>query len=204
MLAAIAFVLAQSAVAVPPAESESATTRTAVFAGGCFWCVEAVFDQLKGVIDAESGYCGGTQASAYYEKVHRGATRHAEAVRVTYDPKRITYSQLLDVFFDAHDPTQFNRQGEDDVGRQYRSAIFFATADEKQQAEAKINELREKKIYRHRIVTKLEPLTTFYPAENLHQDFARKFPLDPYVQTHAIPKACQIQLKHPELIDQGR
>jgi len=176
-------------------------TRTAVFAGGCFWCTELVFRQLKGVVNVESGYCGGTKATASYEKVHRGTTNHAEAVRVSYDPAKISYEQLLDVFFDAHDPTQWNRQGEEDVGRQYRSAIFIADEGQKNQAEAKIQRLRQAKVYRRRIVTRLEPLEAFYPAEDMHQAFAIKFPGVPYIQDHAIPKACTVRIKHPELID---
>jgi peptide methionine sulfoxide reductase msrA/msrB len=175
-------------------------TETAVFAGGCFWCVELTFEQLKGVINVESGYCGGTEQSANYESVHSGATRHAEAIRVTYDPKTIGYERLLEVFFDAHDPTQRNRQG-NDFGRQYRSAIFFADDEQREAAEKKIQELREQRAYRRPIVTKLEPLDKFYPAEAVHQDYARKFPYDPYIQTHAIPKAKDVQHKHPDLVD---
>jgi methionine-S-sulfoxide reductase len=188
--------------------SQSATdvenTRTAVFAGGCFWCTELVFRQLKGVVNVESGYCGGTKTTAAYEKVHHGTTNHAEAVRVTYNPKKINYDQLLDVFFDAHDPTQWNRQGEEDVGRQYRSAIFFANDEQKNEAEMKIRQLQQKRVYRRRIVTRLEPLEAYYPAEELHQGFALKFPGLPYVQDHAIPKACNVRIKHPELIESQR
>jgi methionine-S-sulfoxide reductase len=151
-------------------------TESAVFAGGCFWCTELAFEQLKGVIDVESGYCGGTQATANYAKVHKGATRHAEAIRVTFEPERISYDQLLDVFFDAHDPTQLNRQGEDDVGRHYRSAIFFADNEQKKASEDKIKRLQRKNAYGRRIVTRLEPLEAFYPAEDYHQDYARQHP----------------------------
>lgn len=201
--------LGWSADSLAETRSDSATqpaagaekTRTAVFAGGCFWCTELVFRQLKGVVNVESGYCGGTKATATYEKVHRGTTNHAEAVRVTYDPAKISYDQLLDVFFDAHDPTQWNRQGEDDVGRQYRSAIFFANDQQKNEAESKIRQLREKKVYHRRIVTRLEPLEAFYPAEDLHQGFALKFPGVPYIQDHAVPKACNVRIKHPELLE---
>ena len=174
--------------------------EVAVFAGGCFWCTELAFEQLKGVFDAESGYTGGTRATANYGQVHQGSTRHAEAVRVTFDPQTISYRQLLDVFFDAHDPTQLNRQGEDDVGKHYRSAIFFANDEQKQQAEAKIDDLRRQKIYKRRIVTRLEPLGEFYPAELEHQNFARLNPLDEYIQRHAVPRACNVQNKHPELL----
>lgn len=175
-------------------------TATAVFAGGCFWCTEYAFEQLAGVIDVESGYCGGTKATANYDRVHLGTTAHAEAIKVTYDPKTITYDDLLDVFFDAHNPTQLNRQGENDIGRQYRSAIFFANEEQKKQAEAKIADLEAKKVFKKRIVTKLEPLKEFFPAESYHQDFARRNPLLPYIQTHSLPKAMEVRAKHPQLL----
>ena len=189
---------------VDRASAVTTKSETAVFAGGCFWCTELAFEQLRGVTNVKSGYCGGTKATATYDRVHRGTTGHAEAIRVTYDPTKIRYDQLLDVFFDAHDPTQFNRQGEDDVGRQYRSAIFFADDEQKKEAEAKINELHRKRVYARHIVTRLEPLTAFYPAEDVHQDFARKYPLLPYIQSHAIPKACNVRMMHPELIGPGQ
>lgn len=178
--------------------------EVAIFAGGCFWCTEFAFEQLAGVIDVQSGYCGGTKATANYEHVHRGNTAHAEAIRITYDPKRISYGELLDAFFDAHDPTQLNRQGKDDIGRQYRSAIFFANDEQKKLAEAKIADLEAKQVYRkRRIVTKLEPLKEFYPAEDYHQDFARRNPLLPYIQSHAVPKAMHVRAKHQDLIRQN-
>jgi methionine-S-sulfoxide reductase len=188
---------------IQPVSRDPPKTKTAVFAGGCFWCTELAFEQLRGVADVESGYCGGTRPTANYDRVHRGTTAHAEAIRVTYDPTKISYDQLLDVFFDAHDPTQFNRQGEDE-GRQYRSAIFFADDEQKKEAEAKVEELRRKRVYARHIVTRVEPLATFYPAEDVHQDFARKYPLLPYIQDHAIPKACNVRIKHPELIGPGQ
>jgi len=176
-------------------------THTAVFAGGCFWCTEAAFGQLRGVSDVESGYAGGRPETATYDQVSRGNTGHAEAIRVTYDPDVISYDQLLMVFFDAHDPTQLNRQGPD-VGTQYRSAIFYESDEQKEASQAKIGELTEKKAYgQRRIVTKLEPLVAFYPAERYHQDYVLNNPLQPYVQGHSIPKACTVQKRHPELID---
>jgi methionine-S-sulfoxide reductase len=194
--------------AVATAKADESTVRreaeTAIFAGGCFWCMEAVFEQLKGVSDVESGYCGGTPTTASYERVHSGGTRHAEAIRVTYDPGAISYAQLLDVFFDAHDPTQRNRQGDFDIGRQYRSAIFFATSEQKTQAEAKIADLQESKAFRKRIVTRLEPTRGFYPAEDVYQDFASKYPFDAYIQEHAVPRVCKVRISHPELIEQGQ
>jgi len=176
--------------------------ETAVFAGGCFWCTEYAFEQLVGVVDVESGYCGGTRATANYQQVHRGTTGHAEVIRVTYDPARITYAQLLGVFFDSHDPTQLNRQGED-VGRQYRSAIFFANDEQKKLAEAKIAELEAQRVHKRRIVTRLEPLVEFFPAEAYHQDFARRNPFVPYIQSHAVHGAVQVRKRHPDLIQKN-
>lgn len=180
----------------PPAEKRN---ETAIFAGGCFWCTESAFEQLAGVVNVESGYCGGTKATANYDLVHLGTTGHAEAIRVTYDQDKVTYEKLLDVFFDSHDPTQWNRQGEDE-GRQYRSAIFFADDEQREQAQAKIADLKSKRVFKRRIVTKLEPLKEFFPAEAYHQDFARRNPLLPYIQTHAVPRAYQVRTRHPELI----
>ncbi len=183
--------------------NSSDKTETAVFAGGCFWCTELAFEQLRGVVTVESGYAGGTAATANYKRVHRGTTRHAEVVRVTYDPQKVTYSALLDAFFAAHDPTQLNRQGEDE-GRQYRSAIFFGDDGQKRQAEAKIQQLRENKVFARKIVTKIEPLVEFFPAEDVHQDFARRYIYDRYIQEHAVPRACNVRIRHPELIAPGK
>jgi methionine-S-sulfoxide reductase len=189
--------------AAKPAADTSAKKKpkreTAVFAGGCFWCTEFAFEQLAGVLDVESGYCGGSRNTANYEDVHLGGTHHAEAIRVTYDPAKISYDDLLKVFFDAHDPTQLNKQGAD-VGRQYRSAIFFASDEQKEKAEAKIEDLESRHVYRRRIVTKLEPLKEFYPAENVHQDFARRNPYNPYIEGHAFPRAIEVRTKHRDLI----
>jgi methionine-S-sulfoxide reductase len=202
--AAVAFLLVgTSAAAQLPARQGGGATESAVFAAGCFWCSELAFQQIQGVIDVESGYCGGTAKTANYWRVHRGTTRHAEAVRVTYDPAKVSYDQLLDVFFAAHDPTQKNRQGED-VGRQYRSAIFFADDQQKRQAESKIGELAEKKVYRRRIVTTLEPSAEFFPAEFAHQNFALRNFNSNYIQAHAVPRACNVRNMHPELIAPGK
>lgn len=180
----------------------SKQAETAIFAGGCFWCTEFAFEQLAGVIDVQSGYCGGTKASANYEEVHQGTTAHAESIRVTYDPATVSYEDLLDVFFSAHDPTQKNRQGED-VGRQYRSAIFYANDEQKEQATAKIAELEKKRAYKRKIMTRLEPLKEFFPAEDYHQNFARRNPNQSYIQDHAVPKALKVRMKHPKLIRSG-
>jgi len=174
-------------------------TATAVFAGGCFWCTEAAFEQLEGVTDVQSGYAGGAAATANYRRVCDGDTGHAEVIRITYDPEKISYDQLLDVFFDAHDPTHLNRQG-NDVGTQYRSAIFYQTAAEKKAADKKILRLTETRVFSEPIVTTLEPLEEFFPAEDYHQDYARNNPDQPYIQHHAMPRACQIREKHSKLI----
>src|SRR5262245_2316331 len=138
----------------------NASNQTATLAGGCFWCTEAAFEQLNGVSDVTSGYIGGAAATANYKAVCGGDTGHAEAIRITYDPAKISYEQLLDVFFDAHDPTQLNRQG-NDIGTQYRSAIFFANGEEKRIAEQKIQSLNATKYSGRPIVTSLEPLGEF-------------------------------------------
>jgi peptide-methionine (S)-S-oxide reductase len=159
-----------------------------VLAGGCFWCTEGVFENTPGVLDVVSGYAGGTAETAKYNVVSGGATDHAEAIEITYDPSKTTYGELLKVFFSiAHDPTTLNRQGPD-AGRQYRSAIFFANDDQKRVAEAYIRQLDEAKVFSSPIVTTLEPLTQFYPAEQYHQDFVRNNPNQGYVRQQALPK----------------
>lgn len=181
------------------AEQLTPTTSTAVLAGGCFWCTEAAFEQLDGVLDVESGYTGGTKEDANYRRVCEGNTAHAEAIRITYDRSRISYDRLLDVFFLAHDPTTLNRQG-NDVGTQYRSAIFYANDGERAAAEAKIRQIDETTTFSRPIVTSLEPLGEFYSAESYHQDYARQNPDQPYIQYQAIPKVCKIREKHPQWI----
>jgi methionine-S-sulfoxide reductase len=175
------------------------TTKTATLAGGCFWCTEAAFEQLDGVLDVTSGYTGGSPEMANYRAVCGGDTGHAEAIRITYDPAIIGYEQLLDVFFDAHDPTQLNRQG-NDVGTQYRSAIFYANEEEKRVAETKIRQLTEKPAFQRPIVTTLEPLGDFYPAEDYHQDYARLNPDQSYIQAVSVPKVCKVREKHAGLL----
>ena len=177
-------------------------TATAVFAGGCFWCTEAAFEQLAGVSDVESGYIGGSRESANYQAVCTGSTGHAEAIRITYDPRQISYDQLLDVFFDAHDPTQLNRQGAD-IGTQYRSAIFAGSDQEKQAAQAKIKKLNAAGKFPRPIATTLEPLSEFFPAEDYHQGYAQQHPDQPYIQSQALTKACKVREKHPRLIRQN-
>jgi methionine-S-sulfoxide reductase len=158
----------------------SDASAEAVFAGGCFWCVEAVFERLKGVADVTSGYAGGSDTSANYDAVCSGTTGHAEVVKITYDPQTVAYEQLLELFFATHDPTTKDRQGAD-VGSQYRSAIFFADDDQKQRSEKFISAIGESDAFDAPIVTTLEPLETFYPAETYHQDFARQNPSHPYI-----------------------
>jgi methionine-S-sulfoxide reductase len=175
------------------------TQKTAILAGGCFWCTEAAFEQLQGVSDVTSGYVGGSAETANYKAVCGGDTGHAEAIRITYDPEKISYDQLLDVFFDAHDPTQLNRQG-NDIGTQYRSAIFYADDEERLAAEAKIAQLNESQHFPRPIVTALEPLREFFPAEDYHQDYASHNPGQPYIQAVSTPKVCKIRDKHADLI----
>ena len=175
------------------------STATAVLAGGCFWCTEAAFEQLEGVLDVTSGYTGGAAETANYKAVCGGDTGHAEAIRITYDPAKISYGQLLDVFFDAHDPTQLNRQG-NDIGTQYRSAIFYVNEEEKRAADEKIKQLNASKHFPRPIVTTLEPLGEFFPAEDYHQDYARNNPEQSYIQAVSVPKVCKVREKHAGLV----
>jgi peptide-methionine (S)-S-oxide reductase len=169
----------------------------AVFAGGCFWCTEAVFRQLDGVLDVVSGYAGGSAATANYEAVCSGRTGHAEAIRIVYDPERISYGQLLKVFFSAaHDPTQLNRQG-NDRGAQYRSAIFFADEQEQAVAQAYVEQLNAAKLFDAPIATTLEPLEHFYVAESYHQDFAARNPNQPYIAAVSAPKVAKVRALYP-------
>ena len=171
----------------------SPVEKTAVFAGGCFWCVEAVFKELRGVLSVRSGYAGDTAETANYRTVCSGTTNHAEAIEVRYDGSQATFGQLLKIHFSiAHDPTQLDRQG-NDVGRQYRSAIFYADADQKRIAEAYIRQLTEARVFNDPIVTTLEPLTTFYVAEDYHQDYAARNPYQPYVAYVALPKVEKLR-----------
>jgi len=168
-------------------------TATAVVAGGCFWCTEAVFEAADGVSAVVSGYAGDTEATANYERVCSGATNHAEAIEITYDPSRITYGGLLKLFFSfAHDPTQKDRQGPD-RGRQYRSAVFYSGDEQKRIAEAYIAQLDRAGVYDAPIATTLEPLEKFYPAEGYHQDFVRRNPDHPYVVYNALPKLKKLK-----------
>lgn len=174
-------------------------SQKAVFAGGCFWGMEGVFEHLKGVSGVVSGYAGGDAATANYDQVSAGDTTHAESVEVTYDPAKISYGELLKIyFFVAHDPTQLNRQGPD-VGQQYRSAIFFANDQQKQVAEAYIQQLNAAQAFDQPIVTQMAPLDQFYAAEAYHQDFIKHNPLKPYVVIHDLPQIRQLQAEFPQM-----
>lgn len=172
-------------------------TETATFAGGCFWCIEAPFKELRGVREVTSGYAGGHVENPTYEAVCTGETGHAEIVRVEYDPAEIAYADLLEVFFTVHDPTQLNRQGPD-VGSQYRSAIFYESEDQREQAEAFVRELDASGAYDDEIVTELSPLETFYEAEEEHQDFYEKNPDQAYCSIQIPPKLDKVREKFAE------
>jgi peptide-methionine (S)-S-oxide reductase len=182
---------------VSPA-SAAPRTETAVLAGGCFWGMESVFEHVKGVTDVVSGYAGGAQEDAHYDKVSSEGTGHAEAVRITYDPSRISYAQLLQIYFTvAHDPTQVNRQGPD-VGFSYRSAIFPQTPEQERFARGYVARLSSSHVWKRPIATKIER-GGFYPAEAYHQDFARKHPYFPYIVVNDRPKVQALQRKFPAL-----
>jgi peptide-methionine (S)-S-oxide reductase len=173
--------------------------QKAVLAGGCFWGIEAVFEHVKGVSDAKSGYAGGDAASADYRKVSSGTTGHAESVLVVYDPSQVTYGQLLKVFFSvAHNPTELNRQGPD-RGTQYRSAIFYANEEQKRIAEAYIKQLDRIKVFNQPIVTQVAPLEAFHDAEAYHQDYLAQHPDEPYIVINDMPKVENLRKQLPEL-----
>jgi peptide-methionine (S)-S-oxide reductase len=181
-----------------PLTSKSGEQK-AVFAGGCFWGTQAVFERLKGVVKTTAGYAGGTEKTATYEQVSSETTGHAESVEVIYDPSKITYGQLLRVFFSvAHDPTELNRQGPD-VGTSYRSAIFYVNDEQRRLATAYIAQLDTAKIFPAKIVTEITPLKGFYRAEDYHQDYALKNPENPYIQVCDRPKIAALKEQFPEL-----
>jgi peptide-methionine (S)-S-oxide reductase len=182
---------------IPAAAGE----RTAVFAGGCFWGVEGVFERLKGVSNVVSGFAGGSKATAHYELVSTGTTGHAESVQITYDARTITYGQLLKVFFAiAHDPTELNRQGPDE-GPQYRSAVFYGTPEEQAVTEAYIRQLSDAKVFRRAIVTRVVPLEGFYAAEAYHQHFLDRNPTHPYIVYNDLSKIDALRRTFPELVN---
>lgn len=187
---------ARTALAQVP---DSATSETAVFAGGCFWGVDAVFKHVHGVTSVVSGYAGGGAATAFYPVVSTGLTGHAESVQVIYDPRRVTYRKLLEVFFAvAHDPTQLNRQGPD-VGSQYRSAIFYVTEAQRQAAQAYIGDLTRSRVFGDPIVTQVVPLQRFFPAEAYHQDYLAHHLTQPYIVYNDLPKLRHLEQRFPEL-----
>jgi peptide-methionine (S)-S-oxide reductase len=189
---------------IPPAKVDvpraaAAGKATAVFAGGCFWGTQAVFERLKGVLNTTVGYSGGSASTATYRQVVTETTGHAESVEVVYDPSKLTYGQLLRIFFSvAHDPTQLNRQGPD-VGASYRSAIFYTNDEQKRIAAAYIAQLDAEKVFPGKIVTELTPLKGFYRAEDYHQDYALKNPDSGYIQICDLPKISALKQQFPEL-----
>lgn len=182
--------------------SASATTpkeQTAVFAGGCFWGVDAVFKHVKGVSEVVSGYAGGSASTAHYDQVSSGNTGHAESVRIRFNPAQVSYDQLLQVFFKvAHDPTQYNRQGPD-VGSQYRSAIFYTTPEQQTMAKNMVQKLNTTNAFSASIVTQIVPLEQFYSAEKYHQNYLALHPNQPYIVIHDQPKIEQLRKQFPNL-----
>jgi peptide-methionine (S)-S-oxide reductase len=204
LLATAACNAATAAVRIPdPAvDAPLAATKgeqTAVLAGGCFWGIQAVFKHVKGVTAVTAGYSGGASDTAHYEVVSTGETGHAESVKIVFDPSRISYGRLLKVFFSvAHDPTELNRQGPDS-GTQYRSAIFYSSEEQKQIAEAYIDQLNKSKLFDKGIVTQVTPLKAFYNAEAYHQDYAEHHPDEPYIAYNDLPKVDNLRKQFPEL-----
>lgn len=189
----------QKPVALPTPSTNSKGEQTAVFAGGCFWGLEAVFEHVKGVSDVTSGYSGGAKKTADYETVSTGTTGHAESVKITFDPSKISYEQLLKVLFSvAHDPTELNRQTPDS-GTQYRSAIFYSNDEQKRLAETYIAELIKAKTFAQPIVTQVVPLEAFYKAEDYHQNYLAQHPNQPYIVTYDKPKVENLQKQFPDL-----
>jgi peptide-methionine (S)-S-oxide reductase len=199
-----AFASAASNPPIPPPTSDVALTQqsgkeTAVFAGGCFWGVQSVFQRVKGVLATTAGYSGGSAKTATYQQVVTETTGHAESVQVVFDPSRITYGQLLRVYFSvAHDPTQLNRQGPD-VGTSYRSAIFYTSEEQQRLAKAYIAQLDSQKVFKKPIVTEVVPLKAFFRAEDYHQDYAYHNPDNPYIQVCDLPKITALKKQFPEL-----
>ena len=186
-------------VSTTAAHRSAPATETAVFAGGCFWGVEAVFDHVKGVVEATSGFAGGAVAKPSYGDVSTGDTGHAESVRVVYDPTQVSYEQLLRVFFlVAHDPTQLNRQGPD-VGTQYRSVVFYRDSAQKRAAESYVAQLQQRHAFKRPIVTEIVPLRAFYEAEAYHQNYLEHHPNEPYIVINDAPKLVALRSAMPEL-----
>jgi peptide-methionine (S)-S-oxide reductase len=189
-------------IPAPTMDEPRATTpskETVVLSGGCFWGIQAVFQHVKGVLSATSGYSGGSAKTAEYEIVSTGETGHAESVQVVFDPAQITFGGLLHIFFSvAHDPTELNRQGPD-TGTQYRSVIFYSSDEQKHIADAYIAQLDDDKVFSHRIVTQVVPLKAFYPAEAYHQNYAELHPNQPYIYFNDAPKVAHLKQEFPDL-----
>ncbi|MDQ1389446.1 MAG: peptide-methionine (S)-S-oxide reductase [Acidobacteriaceae bacterium] len=184
---------------VDEAKASASAKQTAVVAGGCFWGIQAVFQHVKGVVSVTSGYAGGSVKNPDYETVSGGRTGHAESVQIVYDPSKVSYGELLRVFFSvALDPTEVNRQGPDQ-GTQYRSVIFYGNDDQKRIAEAYIAQLDQAKVFRGKIATQVTPLQAFYPAEGYHQNYATVHPNDPYIVYNDAPKVANLRKEFPEL-----
>lgn len=183
----------------PKPTLDASRLDTATLAGGCFWCVEAAFEQIEGVGEAVSGYAGGKEKNPTYSQVSNGRTGHTEAVEIYYDPEKIDYNTLLDIFFTAHDPTQLNRQGPD-IGKQYRSSIFYHNEDQKEKAEQKMQELNGSGTFDKEIVTELVPYTKFWIAEDYHQDYEMHHPNDPYIVNVSKPKIDKVAQEFSHLL----
>ena len=197
----ICLMLLMAFISFPAAamDKKGTTQQTALFAGGCFWGVDAVFKHVKGVSEVVSGYAGGSAKTANYDKVSAGKTEHAETVQVSFDPAQVSYQQLLEVFFSvAHDPTELNRQGPD-VGSHYRSAIFYTSAEQQQIAQRHIQQITAAKTFSSPIVTQIAPLQEFYPAEKYHQNYLALHPDEPYIVIHDMPKLAQLRKQFPAL-----
>ncbi len=186
----------------PPTPGAGGPTETATFAGGCFWCTEAVFSDLKGVVRVWPGYAGGSVPSPSYEQVCTGTTGHAEAIEVVFDPRVIAYRDLLRIFFTTHDPTTLNRQG-NDVGTQYRSAVFYHDAAQKAAAEEVVRELAHEGVWKKKIVTEIVPFTNFYPAEEYHQNYFRRNPEKGYCQIVIAPKVAKFRHQYADRLRTG-
>jgi peptide-methionine (S)-S-oxide reductase len=203
-LIAISTAFAAPKPPIPPPSTDvslapHAAKETAVFAGGCFWGVQSVFERVKGVVATTAGYSGGTAKTATYKQVVTETTGHAESVEVVYDPSKITYGQLLRIYFSVvHDPTELNRQGPD-VGTSYRSAIFYTNEEQKRLATAYIAQLDAQKVFPKPIVTEVTPLKAFYRGEDYHQDYAYNNPDNPYIQVCDVPKIAALKQQFPEL-----
>jgi peptide-methionine (S)-S-oxide reductase len=194
--------LLMTTASLSPAVDPDAPLAKATFAGGCFWCTEAVFLELKGVYSVTSGYIGGTVPNPTYKDVCTGLTGHAEAIQIEYDPTIVSFQQLLEVFFATHDPTTLNRQGAD-VGTQYRSGIFVHDPEQQRIAVEIIRALDQRRVFPGRIVTEVTPASTFYPAEDYHQNYFANNPFQPYCQAVAAPKVAKVRKAFKELLKDG-